>query len=199
MKIYFSATITEDKELKDMYKKIIAVLKKQGHQVHEYGSYQLDPKQLVHQSDEEIQEKSKRLDKFLKNADIYIADISLPSIGIGYEISQAISLKKPVLALNFKKAKYQPLATIKGKKSKFLRYESYTEENIEEILKSFMAEAKRKIDTKFILIISPEIERYLEWTSEQKRMHKAQIVRNAIEETMNRDKEYKKHQSKQGF
>jgi len=47
-----------------------------------------------------------------------------------------------------------------------------------------------KIDSKFILIISPEIERYLQWASKTKRMHKAQIVRLALEASIKKDKEY---------
>jgi hypothetical protein len=43
---------------------------------------------------------------------------------------------------------------------------------------------------KFIFIISPEIDKYLEWVSNERRMHKSQIVREAIENQANKDKEY---------
>jgi len=43
---------------------------------------------------------------------------------------------------------------------------------------------------KFILIITPEIDRYLEWSSIERRMHKSQVVRAAIEKVIKRDGEY---------
>jgi len=193
MKIYFSATITDDKSVKNRYKEIINVLKENDHDVYQYGSHKISPHELIHRSDNEIMKVYKELDNYLKNSDIYIAEISEPSIGIGYEISQAIVLKKPVLVLNFEKSKFHPLATIQGLKSKFITYKEYNLTNLKNILKDFLKLAKQKVDTKFILIISPEIDRYLEWAADFKRMHKAQLVRNAVEKEMESDSDYKKY------
>lgn len=199
MKIYFSATITEDKDLKANYKKIIDTLKSMGHDVLQYGSDHLDPTELVNRSDDEIETAYKMLDKLMKQADAVITEISLPSVGVGYEISEAISQKKPVLALTFSKAKFQPLATIEGNKSKFIKYVKYDKESIEETLKGFISDSKDIIDTKFILIISPEIDKYLEWAAGERRMHKAQIVREAVEDMMHKDKDYKTFLKQQGI
>lgn len=195
MKVYFSATITDDARYKKSYKQILSVLKGSGHDVFEYGSDQLDTSKIISQSDEDILKIHKELDKYLKQADVYIADISLPSVAIGYEISQAIAFKKPVLALINEQSEFQPLATIKGNNSRFLRLESYNEKTLPKVLKDFMKDSKQKLDTKFILIISAEIDRYLEWSSQENRMHKAQIVREAIEKVMNKDRKYQKYLS----
>lgn len=199
MKIYFSATITADKDLKNNYKTIVDTLKKSGHEVLQYGSDHLSPTELVNRTDEEIEKAYKMLDKLMKQADIVVAEISLPSVGIGYEISEAISQKKPVLALTYKKADFQPLATIEGNKSKFIKYVKYDQENIITVLNSFVEESRSIIDTKFILIISPEIDKYLNWAADERRMHKAQVVRNAVEDMMNKDKEYKAFLKSQGL
>ena len=161
MKVYFSATITDDKIYKELYERIIHTIKKDGHKVLEYGAHKIDPRKLLNRSEADIKNVYKELDKFLKQADVYITDISLPSVGIGYEISQAIATRKPVLALNYEKKEYQPLATLEGNKSKYLRYETYTKDNIQEIIQSFLKDAKEQLDTKFILIIPPEIDQYL--------------------------------------
>lgn len=199
MKVYFSATITEDKDLKANYKKIIDTLKSMGHEVLQYGSDHLSPTELVNRSDDEIENAYKMLDKLMKQADAVVTEISLPSVGIGYEISEAISQKKPVLALTYSKANFQPLATIEGNKSKFIRYVRYDKEDIEGSLKKFIDNSRDIIDTKFILIISPEIDKYLEWTATERRMHKAQVVREAIEDMMNKDKDYKNFLKQQGI
>lgn len=190
MKIYFSATITKDKKHKTIYDKIVDFLEGEGHTVLTYQSHQLDPKTLINRSDNEIRDTYKELDKFLKNADLYIADISLPSVGIGYEISQAIALKKPALVLNHESTEFQPLATIEGNKSKLLSYETYNKDNIEKKIGSFVKESKKKIDTKFILILSAELDRYITWVASNRRMHKAQVVRNALNKELKKDKEY---------
>jgi len=190
MKIYFSATITEDKKFKDFYKHIIDTLRRNGHQVLEYGSDKIEPKTLLNRDEVDIKKIYKELDEYLKQADVYIAEISLPSVGIGYEISQAISTRKPVLTLSYEETEFQPLATIEGNKSRYLRHEVYNEKNLERILDDFLKSAKQKLDTKFILIIPPEIDQYLEWASDYKRMHKAQLVRNAITELMEKDNDW---------
>ncbi len=192
MKVYFSATITDDEQYKSSYKKILNILKQGKHDIYEYGSDQLDTSKILSQSDDEILKIYRELDKFLKQADVYIADISLPSVAIGYEISQAIVLRKPVLALINEKSSFQPLATIKGNKSRYLELEKYNVNTLPKILKDFMKKSKKKLDSKFILIVSPEIDSYLTWSSQENRMHKAQIVRDAIEKVMSKDTEYKK-------
>lgn len=192
MKVYFSATITDDEQYKSSYKKILNILKQGKHDIYEYGSDQLDTSKILSQSDDEILKIYRELDKFLKQADVYIADISLPSVAIGYEISQAIVLRKPVLALINEKSSFQPLATIKGNKSRYLELEKYNVDTLPKILKDFMKKSKKKLDSKFILIVSPEIDSYLTWSSQENRMHKAQIVRDAIEKVMNKDTEYKR-------
>lgn len=192
MKIYFSATITDDEQYKSSYKQILNILKQGKHDIYEYGSDQLDTSKILSQSDDEILKIYRELDKFLKQADVYIADISLPSVAIGYEISQAIVMRKPVLALINEKSSFQPLATIKGNKSRYLELEKYNVDTLPKILKDFMKKSKKKLDSKFILIVSPEIDSYLTWSSQENRIHKAQIVRDAIEKVMNKDTEYKK-------
>lgn len=193
MKAYFSATISDTKESRERYEKIIKTLKDLDVEVLQYGSHQISPHELLNQSDEDIKKVYKELDKFLKEADIYISEISEPSVGIGYEISQAITQRKPVLALNFEKSDFHPLATIQGLKSKYITYKKYNLNTLEDIIKEFIRDSKKKIDTKFILIISPEIDRYLEWAADYKRMHKAQVVRNAVEKEMESDKDYQKY------
>lgn len=193
MKAYFSATITKDEKIKKRYANIVKALKKGGVEVSQYGSDKMSPHELLNRTDQEIGDVYKELVSYLKSADVYIAEISEPSVGIGYEINEAINLKKPVLALNHKESAFQPLATIQGLQSRFITYKEYTDDTIEEILEEFLKAAKDKIDTKFILIISPEIDRYLEWAADFKRMHKAQIVRSSVEQEMENDEDYQKY------
>jgi len=127
--------------------------------------------------------------KSLLEAEVVIADVSHPSDRIGFEIATAINEKKPVLALIKKGIKLAP--PIQGNNSRYLTVAQYDGiEDVEHIVKKFIQDAKKNIDTKFILIISPQIDKYLEWVASERRKHKAQIVREALESQMSKDKEY---------
>ena len=130
----------------------------------------------------------------LKNSDVLIADVTDSSAGVGYNIHAAVSLKKPTLVIRRKgEARKQVHHPISSGGAKLLSYKEYEDtKEIKEILRKFEREATQMLDTKFILIISPQIDRYLEWAADFRRMHKAQIVRNAVEEMMEKDAEYKK-------
>lgn len=147
------------------------------------------------QDQDELRKLVKDTEKGLKDADVVIADITSSSAGPGYDIASALNMKKPVLVL-----KRDDDDTSRGphsitvKKSKQMNYIKYNDENFEKIVQDFLSKAKQQLDTKFILIISPEIDRYLEWASSTRRMHKAQVVRNAVEDAMSKDKEWKKAQ-----
>lgn len=131
-----------------------------------------------------------KLEKSIREADIIITEVTNPDAKVGFDIAKALSEKKIVVALQKENNKNQ-FAAIHGNKQRSLLLKVYNEKNVEEVIEKAVEEAKGKLDTKFILIISPEIDRYLDWSSQTKRMHKAQIVRNAVEKEMGKDKEYK--------
>lgn len=82
-------------------------------------------------------------------------------------------------------------AVVHGNNSKQLIQYTYNAKNIIETINEATKEAISKLDSKFILIISPEMDRYLNWASKVKRTHKAQLVRSALEALIKKDKEYK--------
>lgn len=144
-------------------------------------------------SPDEIVKQVKNNEKSLREADIFVADISDSSGGVGFQLAQALQEKKPILALRYKKDSrvigYGPITSHANKNIQYEEYEN--EEDITKIIDRFLEDAKSKIDTKFILIIPAEIDRYLSWASDFRRMHKAQVVRKAVETVMQKDKDWK--------
>lgn len=129
-------------------------------------------------------------EKSIKDADVILAEVSNLDSKVGYEIAKAFSEKKIVVAFEHDKNNIvHPI--IHGNKSKSLIVKKYNNNNIVEVMNKALKEASTKLDSKFILIISPEIDRYLDWSSKNNRMHKAQVVREAIEYVMSKDKEFK--------
>lgn len=134
----------------------------------------------------------------LKKIDFLVVEASNPANGIGFLVATALSEKKPVLALveaksNKTKEEFWDFAA----KSKLLTFVEYDQKTLASSINQYLDQVKKVIDTKFILIISPEIDSYLQWASENRRMHKAQVVRRAVEEVMREDKEYKKYSTTQ--
>jgi len=191
MKVYFASSGQFYKDHKELYDKIISSIEKHSGKEPYIALGDIDYEK---DSETDIVQSVNKMEKQLKHADVVITENSFSKAGIGFDIATALSLKKPVLVLDMNpdtaKKGPHPINTLNYK---YLSYKDYTLESIEQTIKSFLQAAKQKIDTKFILIISPEIERYLEWSSDQRRMHKAQVVRQAVEDAMEKDKEYQEY------
>jgi len=97
MNIYFACSITGGREFESVYKTIVEALGQDGHQVPTahlaesgIGAMEavLDP-QTVYTRDVD----------WIRASDTLIAEVSVPSHGVGYEIGFALGIGKPVLAL----------------------------------------------------------------------------------------------------
>ena len=55
-------------------------------------------------------------------ADLLVAEVTVPSLGVGYEIGRAIEMRKPVLCLFQKGTDYTLSAMISGSEGLALRY-----------------------------------------------------------------------------
>jgi len=84
MKIYFSGSIRGGRQDADLYKRLIDELKRHGTVLTEHiGSHTIDhSKTDRHIHDEDM--------AWLRESDIVIAEVSTPSLGVGYEIGRAI-------------------------------------------------------------------------------------------------------------
>jgi hypothetical protein len=150
-------------------------LKKQGHNVTVDSSLK----------------SSKKVEKSIRDTDILLVETTGTDLKVGYDISKALNEKKIVIALENEGSRGNTFNYVSDLDAKNLIVKKYNNKNIEESLDKAMDNAKKLMDTKFILIISPEIDRYLDWASQTKRMHKAQLVRNSIESAMKKDKDYR--------
>ena len=96
MKIYFAGSIRGGREDQKLYLEIIRYLQNFGEVLTEHvGDQNLfeNEKQL---SDEEIYRKDR---SWLEQCDVLVAEVTTPSLGVGYEIGLAESLGKKVLCL----------------------------------------------------------------------------------------------------
>ncbi|MCR4437687.1 MAG: nucleoside 2-deoxyribosyltransferase [bacterium] len=98
MRIYFSGSIAGGRNDLATYVAIVAHLKAQGHQVlteHVANPGVLDLERTI--SPQEIFQRDMA---WLRECDAVVAEVSNPSLGVGYEICQATHLGKPILCLH---------------------------------------------------------------------------------------------------
>ena len=97
MKIYFAGAIRGGREDAQLYDKLIAYLKEKGQVLTEHiGSTDLSWEGETSSKDEEIYNRDI---KWLQSADIVVAEVTTPSLGVGYELGIAEKLNIPVLCL----------------------------------------------------------------------------------------------------
>lgn len=97
MQIYFSGSIRGGRSFKEIYNQLISHLKNYGIVLTEHiGDVNLT------ESGESISDKHifDRDMKFLIDSDILIAEVSTPSLGVGYEIALAEKIGKKILCLH---------------------------------------------------------------------------------------------------
>ena len=97
MKIFFAGSIRGGRSMLSEYKQIVALLKKLGHEV-----------VSEHVASTKLEEAEARLTEeeifnsdigFIDECDCVVADVTVPSIGVGYEICYAVSRGKRVLCI----------------------------------------------------------------------------------------------------
>ncbi len=190
MKAYFVASIIgRDNKIKKWQQEVVETIKEMGIDMNTIN-FDTQKTKLMEETEDDMVKAFKRNTKSIKESDIVIAEVSASDSGVGYEIAYALNLRKPVLALYNEKAGEPTAPPIQVGTQKLLTFEKYNEDNLKNKIDKFFKDIRNKLDTKFILIISPEIDSYLEWAGKSKRMHKAQIVRNSVEKEMENDEEY---------
>jgi 2'-deoxynucleoside 5'-phosphate N-hydrolase len=97
MNIYFACSITGGREFEAIYQTITTALTQDCHEV-----------PTAHLAESSVTAREAVIDPFevyardvtwIRNSNVLIAEVSVPSHGVGYEIGYALGLEKPVLAL----------------------------------------------------------------------------------------------------
>lgn len=140
MKIYFAASIRAGREDAELYQQIIEFLKSFGNVLTEHiGDKNLSSAGEDGPNDEFIHNRDM---KWLLEADIIVAEVTTPSLGVGYEIGRAIENNKPVLCIYNPNKVERLSAMISGNEE--IRVEQF--KNIEEAknkIENFLVEIKK--------------------------------------------------------
>jgi nucleoside 2-deoxyribosyltransferase len=95
MQVYFACSITGGRKDENIYQVIVEALQSNGHQV---PTALLATPEVMHlEGIVDPVEVYTRDVKWIEESDALVAEVSTPSHGVGYEISYALRLDKPVL------------------------------------------------------------------------------------------------------
>ena len=97
MNVYFSASIAGGRKYLQTYQQMVEHIKKLGHYIP--SEHIVLPDVLKYKKEHSAEDIYTRDIEWVKESDAMVAEVSNPSLGVGYEICYALRLKKPVLCL----------------------------------------------------------------------------------------------------
>ena len=137
MKIYFACSISGGRQCEDVYQKLVQVLLSMGIDV--------PTAHIAETGIEEIDALEKPGDiyqrdvNWIEDSDLLIAEVSTPSLGVGYEIGYALDLGLPVLCLYDRSVVVSKMIT--GNPHPLLTVENYRDwQEAEEIVREYVQE-----------------------------------------------------------
>ena len=125
MKIYFAGSISGGRERVEDFKKIIYALQKK----HTVFTEQLTVVKAMPEGDKSfVKEMFDRGLVWIKDSDVLVADVSIPSVGVGWEIGFVESLGKRVICLYNVNSEKKLSTTVEGNpKNEIIKYNSVDE------------------------------------------------------------------------
>lgn len=135
-KVYFACSIRGGGDT-SLYQAIVDAIKKAGGDVLsevfvkdaiEYGGSQLP-----------VEEVYKRDTQMIQDADVMIAEVTNPSLGVGYELAYAEKLERPILCLFKKDSERKLSAMVAGNNYNTVKYTDPQE--ILDVVREFLAKS----------------------------------------------------------
>lgn len=188
MRIYFTASLRGKKEFGDKYAKIVKLLSKSQNKVFSEHILNNDFNLVEKQTKGDAQKSYGKLISEIKKADVFVAEVSTQSLSVGHEITEAMSLNKPVVVLYFGDNRPGLLFGSMYDKMQILNYD---ESNLEERLLSALDEAIKHADVRFNFFVSPKILTYLDFVAQKRMIPRSVFLRDLIEKEMKKDKDFK--------
>lgn len=136
IKVYFCGSIRGGRQLALTYANIIKMLKGHGNVLSEH----LGDDKAIQAKDRILTDRAihNRDMKWIVESDLLVAEVTIPSLGVGYEIGRAVELKKPVLCL-FNTGSEQVLSAMIAGCEDVETYSYQKTEDLTEIIERFIS------------------------------------------------------------
>jgi len=178
MNVYFTASIVGKKKYLEHYRHIIDVVRKSGHTITSDHIIDSEPEQKINlQSEQKREQFHKKLKKWIMDSQCMIVETSFPSISVGFEISLALNLNKPVLVLYTNEAP----TLLSGYNDEKLICEQYDFNTASGIIEDFLNYVKGTSEHRFTFFITTGMNKFLDDISKKKKMPKSVYLRQLID------------------
>lgn len=192
MRLYLFTPLISEKDLSENYKTIADTLRAAG--IFVVSSSNENNTDFTKEDLERMNESGEIL---LDKMDGIVVEASKSDQEIGYLLAYAISQKKPLLYL-YQKGTPEKVAfgyLTRKNTPENVHMQVYGRKDLEQVLLAWVAAIgggrHEKPTIKFTLRITPRIEQYLNKEAKNKRMSKADYVRELIEEIIKKGEEFK--------
>ncbi|XP_015255767.1 PREDICTED: 2'-deoxynucleoside 5'-phosphate N-hydrolase 1 [Cyprinodon variegatus] len=141
MKIYFCGSIRGGRSDQQLYQRIVQELQKYGSVLTEHvSSPELSDEGELATTGDDRDIHDRDVD-WLKQSDVVVAEVTQPSLGVGYELGRAVDMKKKKMLCLFRPSSGRTLsAMIRGAEDgKRFLVRDYSEEELETILREFFS------------------------------------------------------------
>lgn len=178
---------TLEKDIETL-RKMVSIIEKQGHTlaldwIEKAYKRTADQSQVGADWSQIYKENLETLTK----ADVIIAETSFENFGVGYQVANAVLLKKPILLLRHQTADKNAFAA--GVEDSWVLQEQYTEDNLGPIINKFLDDNDIQTkDMRFNFFIDRPIYNYLRWSAHKTGKTKAEILRELVLREIDRDK-----------
>lgn len=182
MKVFFNASLTGKAEYTDNYQKIREAIESSDMQLIAAPVFHNEKSKVIKEGKQEVINYYKKLQNWIRQADICVFEVSYPSTSIGHEIAMALHASKPVVAFHVQDAPQNViLESITDDKLQLIDYDM---DSVTKIVQDALQYATEQMDTRFNFFISPEIGNYLDWVAKYKKVPRAVFLRQLIEDDM---------------
>jgi nitrogenase subunit NifH len=186
MKVFFLASIAVSKELRSSYLDVVSILESEGHKVNAKHSF-ITPEELVKKSQKSNEERAKDLLREMLTSDCVVFEGTRPSTGGGYYLSMALQKSIPVLFLIQEEYKGLYLAS-SNRLLKIKQYSPTNKKKLREIIQNFFAFAgKKRLSSRFNLMISDSMDDFLNAISKGNGVSKADYIRDLVYDEMEKN------------
>lgn len=179
MKVFFTASVSAKEKYLREYLNVINYLSVKGYDVKFNHIVESTESQIQHQAKEETLKFHSNVETWIKNCDFMVADTSHPSVSVGYEISLALRVGKPVLVFY---GAGGPPSLLAAYKDEQLVAEHYTENTYKNTIDNFIKFISSKNDLRFTFFITPAIATFLDEIVVKEKTPKSVYIRKLIEE-----------------
>ena len=188
MRIFLSAATENYSKKITPIDEIFLVIQKSRHtQTNPYPNQFFDNKKPNHTSGS----VDRKIRRSMKKSDLLIAEISIPSFGVGYNICLALYYNIPIICFCQKEYSHSIPNFLKNQKPGQVKIFLYTRQTVEKVVKKALIKAVPK-KIRFNMNLTPETSNYLSFLSRKEERTKTEIIENLIKKQAVKDSRGKK-------